>query len=653
MTRLLITTLIIAMACVSCAKMGRPDGGWYDETPPHVIGATPADRATGVKTKRVRILFDEYIKLDNATEKVVVSPPQLEQPEIKTMGRSIEVTLQDTLKHDVTYTIDFSDAISDNNEGNPLGNYTYSFSTGNSIDTLQVSGYVLQAEDLEPVKGTLVGLYDYADDSTFVSAPMLRVARTDSRGFFSIKGVSPGDYRINALNDMDGDLCFSQKGERIAFSDRKVTPTCAPAFRQDTLWLDSLRIKSIERVPYTRFMPDDIVLLAFCETVTDRHFLKAERKTPEAFSLFFSYGHTQLPQIKALDFDDSRGYVIEHTATNDTITYWLRDTALVNRDTLSIEMTYMGTDTLGCLISMTDTLQLLAKTSYEQRQKDKAKEEENWLKIQEKRKKKGQPYDSIMPQRLVKPRIYVENTLDPDRSIVFEFERPLAKIDSTKIHLYAKIDTLWCETPIAFSPTGKDAPDSTARPRAASPRLFELIAEWQPGTEYSLELDSMAFEDIYGLVSPKRKHGFKVKALEDYATVIFTLDNTQGQQMVVELLNAQDATVKRATVEDGTAQLFFIKPGTYYARLFVDDNANGTWDTGEYATGRQPETVYYYPREIECVAKRDATLHWDLNGTPLQRQKPDAVKKQKADSVRKTRMRNAERARKLGIAYGE
>ena len=190
--------LLAFLLLASCAKMGQPDGGWYDETPPKVIGASPADGAINVNQKKINIYFDEFIKLDNPSEKVVVSPPQLEQPEIKGAGKRIQVSLVDSLKANTTYTIDFSDAISDNNEGNPLGNYTYSFSTGTAIDTMEVSGYVLESENLEPIKGILVGLYADHADSAFRAKPMLRVSRTDSRGRFVIKGVAPGSYRIYA-----------------------------------------------------------------------------------------------------------------------------------------------------------------------------------------------------------------------------------------------------------------------------------------------------------------------------------------------------------------------------------------------------------------------------------------------------------------------
>ena len=97
--------------------MGRPDGGWYDDDPPIVIGSTPADKSTNVTTKKITIYFDEFVKLEDATNKVIISPPQLEMPDIKSGGKKIVVELKDTLKENTTYTIDFSDAISDNNEG--------------------------------------------------------------------------------------------------------------------------------------------------------------------------------------------------------------------------------------------------------------------------------------------------------------------------------------------------------------------------------------------------------------------------------------------------------------------------------------------------------------------------------------------------------
>ncbi len=647
----LITLFAVTAAMtVSCARMGQPDGGWYDETPPRVTGETPKDGAVNVKTRKVEIFFNEFVKIDDATEKVVVSPPQIEMPEIKSMGRKIEVKLNDTLKAETTYTIDFSDAISDNNEGNPMGNYTYSFSTGEVIDTFQVAGHVLEAENLEPIKGILVGLYDDVADSAFISGPMLRVARTDSRGHFVIKGVAPGNYRVYALEDADGDYRFSQKSERIAFSRDVFTPSTADAVRQDTVWTDSLHIKSIGRVGYTRFTPDDIVLRAFTEPLSDRYFLKSERTEPDRFTLFFSYGDSRLPEVTGLNFDSRDAFIIEHSLKNDTITYWLRDTTLVNNDSLNIRLRYMATDTTGVLGMKTDTLLLLSKKTYEKRMKDAKREYDDWKKRQDRNRKRGLPYDSIMPPKELKYKVELPPSFDPDKNIPFDFDTPLARIDTTMIHLYAKHDSLWYNA--AFDFVDRYAvSDSVADAAHINRRAYSLRGEWRPDTEYSLEIDSAAFTDIYGLTTRKLKKGFKVHSLDDYSTLIVTVTNIGRQPMVMQLLNSSDHVVKEVRMTDNTAQFFYVTPDKYYLRLILDSNNNGRWDTGDYASGRQPEQVYYYNEQIECRAKWDVTKSWNPTQRPLTQQKPSAITRQKGENTKKIRQRNIERARQLGKEY--
>ena len=216
MAVLALFTLHFSLFTSSCARMGQPDGGWYDDDPPKVIGSSPLDQSANVHSKKITIFFDEYIRLEDASNKVIVSPPQLEMPEIKAAGKRIIVELKDTLKENTTYTIDFSDAITDNNEGNPMGNYTYCFSTGEQIDTFEVAGYVLDASNLEPIKGIMVGLYDDLADSAFKTKPVLRVSRTDGSGHFVVKGVAPGKYRAYALKDADGDWSHSEGGWQIS-----------------------------------------------------------------------------------------------------------------------------------------------------------------------------------------------------------------------------------------------------------------------------------------------------------------------------------------------------------------------------------------------------------------------------------------------------
>ena len=636
----LLYIFCIACAIISCARMGQPDGGWYDDDPPKVIVSNPADQSVGVKSKKITIYFDEFIKLEDATNKVIVSPPQLEVPEIKGAGKKIIVELEDTLKENTTYTIDFSDAISDNNEGNPMGNYTYSFSTGEQIDTFEVSGYVLDASNLEPIKGILVGLYNDLADSAFKTKPMLRVSRTDGSGHFVVKGVAPGEYRAYALQDADGDFKFSQKSEMVGFNHDVFEPSSKPDTRVDTVWRDSLHIDALLQVPYTHFLPDDITLLAFTQTQTDRYLMKTERKDANKFSMYFSYGHPDLPVIKGMNFDADSAFVLETNEKQDTLHYWLRDTTLVNQDTLRMEISYMMTDTLGVLVNQTDTIEALAKTPYEKRMKEKAKEIEKWEKEQEKKKKRGEKYDSIYVEKPLEPKYNAPQTMTPEGRVTVEMPTPLSKCDTSVVKLYSMIDSVWYESSCIFQPIKQ------------SIRHFEVLAEWRPGVEYSLEIDSAAFVDIYGNAANSFKQGIKIDTEEKYSTLKLNLQGIKDTaQVIVQLMNASDAMVKEVKAEKNVALFRYVKPDKYYVRALIDLNGNGIWDTGNYDEDLQAEPVYYYPRMIECKEKWDVSQNWNLTATPRFRQKPEKITKQKPEAAKKQKNRNVERARQLGIQY--
>ena len=625
--------------------MGSPDGGWYDDTPPKVVGSSPADGGTDVKQKKVIINFNEYIKIENAQEKVIVSPPQIEQAEVKASGKRIIIELKDSLKENTTYTVDFSDAITDNNEGNPMGNYTFSFSTGDHIDTLEVAGYVLNAEDLEPIKGILVGLYPYdAPDSIFRTEPMMRVSRTNGSGRFAIKGVAPGKYRAFALNDADGNFIFSQKSELIAWNRDSIVPSWKPDTRQDTIWRDTLHIDNIIRVPYTHFLPDDVTLIAFQELQTDRYLLKTERPSPEKLAFYFTYGHDSLPNITGLNFNADSALVAEYSEKKDTVFYWLSDTTLVNQDTLMLEAKFWATDTLGALQQQTDTLTFLPKVGFAKRFKDKQKDHEKWQKEQEKKKKRGEAYDSIQPVKPLELRISPSKQLTPLDKIRIECPIPLAYCDTSMIHLYTMRDSVWYRA----------AHDI----RQLSPRIYQLTADWQPTMEYSLEIDSAAASSIYGLCNKAIKQGLIVGSPDDFSTFTVTVSGTpitatdSMAVVVVRLLDGQGKIMYEDKANaSGKVEFTYVTPGIYYLSAFCDMNGNGLWDTGEYDSNLKPEPVFYYNEEIECKAKWDVSREWNVSRTPLYQQKPGKITKQKPDQATKLKNRNIERARQMGKEY--
>ena len=629
------------MMIAGCARMGQPDGGWYDDKPPQIIATTPSDNGTGVNDKKVVIYFDEYIKVEDATNNVVVSPPQLEMPEIKGAGKKIVVELKDSLKDNTTYTIDFSDAITDNNEGNPLGNYTFTFSTGAAVDTMEVSGTILDSSNLEPVKGIMVGLYADLEDSAFYTKPLLRVARTDSRGRFIIRGVAKGKYRAYALQDMDGDYKYSQKGEMIAFSDRIIEPTCGPDTRQDTIWRDSLRIDTIIRRGYTHFYPDDVVLRAFTMPLTDRYMIKNQRQEPERLEFFFSYGSDSLPKMKGLNFDADSAFIVDANPKKDTVTYWLRDTALINRDSLEIEYSYHITDTLGQLVPQTDTLLMVPKLPFEKRQKMLEKEMEKWQKQQDKLKKKGERYDSVWLPKPLDIRVTAPSSLTPESYLYFTMPAPLARCDTSMIHLQAKVDTLWVPQKFDW------------QPRPQSILSYRLEAVWTPGTEYQLEIDSAAFESIYGIVNDKMKSSLKCKSEEEFGTLVVKISGLpDSTTAIVQLLDKSDMVVKEArTQDDGSAEFYWLNEGKYYLRAFIDRNGNGIWDSGDFYNALQPEEMYYLPKVIEIKANWDITTEWNLTQARLDRQKPLEITKQKPEKEKQLKNRNKTRAEQLGIPF--
>ena len=630
--------LMLVIIGYSCASMGTPDGGPYDEMPPKFVKSTPHLREVNVKNKKFELEFDEFIKLEKASEKVVISPPQLEQPEIKVVGKKVVGEFLDDLKDSTTYTIDFSDAIVDNNEGNPMGNFTYSFSTGASIDTMEVSGTVLNAADLEPIKGIQVGLHKNLNDSAFTKLPFDRVSRTDSRGHFSIRGVAPGKYRIYALMDGNQNYLFDSKTEDIAFSDSVIIPSMMPATRQDTIWKDTLTIDTIKTVGYTRFMPDDIILRVFKEENTRQYFSRSQRDKENHFILKFSAKADTLPTLKGLNFDEKDAFVIESNAGNDSICYWIKDSLVYQMDTLEIQMDYLYTDSLNQLVPKRDTIYLANKLTREQKEKLAKKEAEKKEKERKKKEKKGEKIGPE-PTSFLKMNVDAPSSFDINKNILLTFEEPVARIDTSAIHLNVKEDTLWVETPFLF------VADSVI------PRQYEILAGWEPEKEYQLLIDSTAIIGLYGLHTDKVEQTLKVKKLDEYGTLLLNLPGVE-QTCIVELLdNGGKVLRQQAVTPEGTADFYYLAPNTkYYIRMFNDRNGNKVWDTGVFEKGIQPEEVYYFPKVWEMKANFEFEETWDVHAIPADKQKLDEIKKQKPEETKKVQNKNLERAKKLGRA---
>lgn len=649
----IILCYVVVLTCiVSCANMGSgPDGGPYDETPPTIVGMTPPSQvATGTtagkrkkhNSTKFALMFSELVTIDNPSENVIVSPPQIEMPNIQAVGKKITVELLDSLKPETTYTIDFSDAIKDNNEGNPLGHFTYIFSTGAETDTMEMSGYVLNAEDLEPLSGVLVGLHPTADgleetwmvDTLFTTTPFDRVARTDGSGYFSIKGVKDGGkYHIYALKDGDGDFTFSMKGEQIAFSREVLTPSAFPDTRYDTLWIDSTRYDSIRVVPFTHYLPDDITLLAFQEANQPRQLLKTDRSDFNNFKVWFSAPSKHVPVIHGLNFDDTDAFFEQRTVGNDTITYWLRDSLTMQQDTLQFLYEYMAwDDSLQVHRLTTDTVELAARTPWEKRQEAKRKEQEKWEKQLERRHKRGDYSQETPPVEFAKVNCSVGGSLAPNQNVLFTFDQPIDSIDLSGIHLQLMVDTI---------PTDAEYILEEVENNVMARRL---LAEWRPEQKYTLSIDSAAIRTIYGDHNDKMKKEFSIEPLDKFGTYFISISSlpavADSANVIVQLLDRSGKvtySVDAVKTGAGTArgEFYYLKEGEYFMRCIIDADGSRKWEPGEWATRRAPEDVFYHNETVKVRTGWDINEDWDIARLPRFRQKPaELVKQKKEDKSR-------------------
>ena len=239
---LLVISVVAYLISVSCANRGNgPQGGPKDITPPRPQKSIPDANSLNYKKNRIDIIFDEIVQVQNTFDNIIISPPQKQAPTVKAIGKKISVELQDTLKDETTYTIFFGDVIVDNNEHNVLSGYSFSFATGESIDTLKMSGTLIDAATLNPIAGVMVGIHSDLSDSAFTSKPFDRITKTDKNGNFSITNIRRGKYRIYALDDVGNNYRFNTPDKKIAFSDSIFEPSASTNVVADTVYRDSLR----------------------------------------------------------------------------------------------------------------------------------------------------------------------------------------------------------------------------------------------------------------------------------------------------------------------------------------------------------------------------------------------------------------------------
>lgn len=602
-----IFIIIAAAVMYSCANIGNPSGGPIDKTPPIFMRSNPTPNAVNVKDRKIEIFFDEIVTLKDPSTKIIVSPAQTEMPRMSALGRKVTVELVDSLLPNTTYTIDFSNSIQDNNEGNAIDNFAFAFSTGSVIDSMRVSGYVLDSRTLEPMQSVVVGLQSNLADSAFHKEKLQRVALTNDRGQFTIRNVSPGSYHIFALKDLDRDYKFGNPTEDIAFLDSIIVPSIGTREAADTVYNDLNEIYTIMRATRPAYFPNDILLSMFNEDRKSQYLANNLRVDSTRISLTFAAASDTLPSLSIVGRNDvpDQWYTLERSQTNDTLTYWIRPPHLVSADTLMVATTYLRTDTASNLSWGTDTLKFTF-----QRQKAK-------------KKKKNEETDSLEQIRFMELHSLANGTQEVYAPLLLQTGTPIERYSREAFHLQRKLqnDTIFYPAEIK---------SIALRDSTLNRRDLVLKVDWEPGAAYTLAVDSLAMTDIYGLQTKPLKVDFNVRKMEEYGNIVFNI-TTVRDSAIVELLDGTEKIVLRAPVKNHRAELLNLLPGKYYARLFIDRNGNGKYDTGNYDMHLQPEETVYYPGAINLKKNWDVEQTWDIYATPIDKQKPEAIKKNKPE----------------------
>ncbi len=602
-----------------CANIGMPSGGPRDEEPPYLVSAMPADGSRNVTRPVMTLTFNELVNVKDAFSKVVMSPAG-RPPRVSSQGKRVTIRF-DSLKPNTTYTIDFADAIEDNNESNKLQNFAYTFSTGETLDSLRISGRVLGSYDLEPRPGIVVGVIPdegaekMKEDSAFTKIPLLRVSKADDRGRFIIRGLAQGSYRLFALKDNDADFRYSADNEEIAFYDEPVIPSTEGTIAYDTIWDSKTGLPdTVVMRNRTRYLPNDILLRTFTSPARTQYVSRYERNDSNRLFLKMNAASTELPRMCLIGADIS-WTVVESRPERYSITVWLPEN-LEKRDSILMAVDYTRIERGKESEEVSDTLKFIRKK----------------LPAPKKKKKVRISAADSIARITTSFRIISETQQEVWKPLFVETKTPLAKLDTAAIHLNLYKDSVWQRVTKGLH---------IYTPDTLSPRVIAVDYPWDYGTRYKLEIDSLAGTDIYGMPTLPLSGELTTRAADQYCSLRLNLLGLEpGVPAFVELLDTGDKPIRTASVENGSAFFPFLQAGKYYARVIEDYNGNGLYDAGDFDMGLQPEHAYYYPKVINIKKNWDKEENWDVFGTAIDLQKPVAILKNKPADSNKNRRRD-------------
>lgn len=550
----------------SCANTSTPpEGGPKDTIPPVIVEVVPANNALNhPRDKRhssVSFEFNEYVALNNPNSYLFLSPPQTKPPTAKIKGKRVVISFEEPLDSNKTYSLSLGEAIKDNNEGNPFPPYTHSFSTGSHIDSLFVSGNIVEASTMLPMSNITVLFHTDPSDSAIFKVLPKAAAKSDLWGYFTVRNL-PADtvYRVFAIEDLNNNCLYDPDQERVAFLDTLVLPS---SVMRDSL--PELLSFNMTDTAACLSRPAQLSLSMFKE-VSQRQILRAkERVSRRQMYLKFSAPYPQIDSIIIDGIPDEK-LIKEYNYYKDSIVIWINDQGPV-ADTLRMRLTYMKTDdSLNILVPQTDTIRMV---------RPKAKMVENrW----------GEMVEEVDTLAAYEVDATPENI--DQNGIIITFESPMIVTPFDSITIMAK------NTREQVSPAQFTVEQDTANIKKFTLRLAEKLT---PGFEYTLRIPDSVFMDIDGIYCDSLVKKITLPQDESLSSLTVEASNVH-EKYLVELVDEKRTKVFRSYLIDSTSVLDFpyLKAGKYSIRITEDKNGNGQVDTGSLLDKKQPEKVMMF-----------------------------------------------------------
>lgn len=580
-----LPSLFLLIFLTRCANPVTPEGGPKDSKPPSVVLADPPLNSIHFNKKEIRITFNKYVQLKDQSNQVNIAPPTLRHADIRLRGKSIVIKLNDSLKSNTTYSINFGDAISDITENNILHNFIYSFSTGSYIDSLSLSGKVINAFDLVPQKDVIAELYINENDTLPLDSLPYHVkpyylAKTNDNGEFSFHNLRNVPYLLFALKDANGDYIFNSKSEKIAFSDSLVKGVYIKPPSPEDLKKDSLAKKdTLHPKKDTVLIKKDTVgmikkgiispntLLLFEETDSVQKILKADMINEDQIWISYRFPVTN-PEFIPLNLPDTSGWVIpEINTTHDTVFLWSK---ITQKDSLYLRLLEKG--------KTLDTAKIdLRKKTLKKRKGDKNAETLMKLRLS----------TNMGDNRL--------NQFKRDPLIIFGY--PVSEAKFSRILMVDGKDTV--KPKLAFTDSIK--------------RKLRVSYKWKEDHPYKLIIPDSIFHSFNGLSNDSLVVSFRTHSLRDFGSIRMDITVGNPSSYLIQLLDEKENVLEQRIISSSQKVKFdYLTPGKYKIKVLFDRNQNGHWDTGKFSSKLQPEKVGYYEKIIEVHANWDIEESWEL-----------------------------------------